>query len=54
VLGVLMFISPWVMSYKAFNGISWTSWIVGGLIIIVGGVGLQVAQTAHKAAAGQH
>jgi uncharacterized membrane protein HdeD (DUF308 family) len=54
VLGVLMFISPWVMSYTGFNGISWTSWIVGGLIIIVGGAGLQVAQAAHKATAGQH
>jgi uncharacterized membrane protein HdeD (DUF308 family) len=54
VLGVLMFISPWVLSYSEFKGISWTSWIVGALIIIVGGAGLQVAQSAHRAAAGQH
>ena len=55
VLGVLMFISPWVMSYTEFNGISWTSWIVGGLTILVGGAGLQMAQAAHRTtAAGQH
>jgi len=54
VLGVLMFISPWVISYTEFNGMSWTSWIIGGLTILVGGAGLQVAQSAHKAAAGQH
>ena len=53
VLGVLMFISPWVMSYTAFNGISWTSWIIGGLTIIIGGAGLQMAQSAHRTA-GQH
>ncbi|MDQ3787290.1 MAG: SPW repeat protein, partial [Actinomycetota bacterium] len=26
VLGVLMFISPWVMGYTEFTGMSWTSW----------------------------
>jgi len=54
VLGVLMFISPWVMSYTAFKGMSWSSWIIGALTIIVGAAGLQMAQAAHKTAAGQH
>jgi hypothetical protein len=54
VLGVLMFISPWVLGYTEFSGISWTSWIAGALIIIVGGAGLQVAQSAHRSTAGQH
>lgn len=57
VLGVLMFISPWVMSYTEFNGISWSSWIIGALTVIVGAAALPVAQAAHKAGsgmAGQH
>jgi hypothetical protein len=55
VLGVLMFISPWVISYTEFNGMSWASWIIGGLTVIAGGAALQVAQAAHKStAAGQH
>jgi len=53
VLGVLMFLSPWVIGYTEFNGISWTSWIIGALTVIVGGAALPVAQAAHKAA-GQH
>jgi SPW repeat len=55
VLGALLFISPWVMGYTEFNGSSWTSWIVGGLTVIVGAAGLQVAQAAHRTrTAGQH
>jgi uncharacterized membrane protein HdeD (DUF308 family) len=57
VLGVLMFISPWVMSYTDLNGISWTSWIIGALTVIAGAVALPVAQAARQAGgnvAGQH
>lgn len=53
VLGVLMFVSPWVMSYTDFNGMAWSSWIIGGLTVIVGAAALPVAQAAHRAA-GQH
>jgi uncharacterized membrane protein HdeD (DUF308 family) len=54
VLGVLLFISPWVMGYTELTGLSWTSWIVGGLTVIVGGAALQAAQAAHRGMAGQH
>jgi SPW repeat-containing protein len=55
VLGVLMFISPWVMGYTGFSGISWSSWIIGALTVIVGAAALPVAQHAHRAGvAGQH
>jgi uncharacterized membrane protein HdeD (DUF308 family) len=57
VLGVLMFISPWVMSYSNLTGISWTSWIIGALTVIAGAAALPVAQAAHRAGsgvAGQH
>jgi len=55
VLGVLMFISPWVMSYTDLNGIAWSSWIIGGLTVIAGAAALPVAQAAHRSGvAGQH
>ena len=57
VLGVLMFISPWVMSYTGLTGIAWSSWIIGALTAIVGAAALPVAQAAHRAGsgmAGQH
>ncbi|HJQ47282.1 MAG TPA: SPW repeat protein [Amycolatopsis sp.] len=53
VLGVLLFISPWVMTYTDMKGASWSSWIVGGLTILVGAAALQVANSAHRMA-GQH
>ena len=54
VLGVLMFISPWVMGYSDLTGISWSSWIIGGLTVIVGAAAFPVAQAAHRSTAGQH
>jgi uncharacterized membrane protein HdeD (DUF308 family) len=53
VLGVLMFISPWVMTYTDFTGMAWTSWIIGALTVIAGAAALPAAQAAHRAA-GQH
>lgn len=53
VLGALMFISPWVISYTDFNGMAWSSWIIGLLTVIVGAAAFPVAQAAHRAA-GQH
>ena len=55
VLGVLMFISPWVLSYSEFNGISWSSWIIGALTLIAGVAAVPMAQAAHRSGmAGQH
>lgn len=54
-LGVLMFISPWVIGYTEFSAISWSSWIIGALTVIVGAAALPVAQQAHRSGvAGQH
>jgi uncharacterized membrane protein HdeD (DUF308 family) len=53
VLGVLMFISPWVMSYTEFTGISWTSWVIGVLTVVAGAVAFPAAQSASRTA-GQH
>ncbi|OLT41192.1 hypothetical protein BJF85_24525 [Saccharomonospora sp. CUA-673] len=53
VLGALAFASPWVMGYTAFMGAAWTSWIIGGLTVLVGAAAVPVASAAHRMA-GQH
>lgn len=53
-LGVLLFISPWVLGYTGFMGASWTSWIVGVLAVIAGAAALPEANAAHRGIAGQH
>lgn len=40
VLGVLMFISPWVMNFHDMAGASWTAWVVGALAVVVSVVGM--------------
>ncbi|MBF6330458.1 SPW repeat domain-containing protein [Nocardia transvalensis] len=48
--GALLFISPWVMNYDAYNGASWTAWIVGVLTVVVAVAALpQVAGRLHTA-----
>lgn len=54
VLGALLFISPWVMSYSGLTGAAWSSWIIGVLTVIVGAAALPVANAEHSRAAGQH
>lgn len=53
VLGVLMFISPWVIGYSELTGLSWASWILGALTVIAGAAAFPAAQAASRAA-GQH
>ncbi|MDA3628610.1 SPW repeat protein [Saccharopolyspora oryzae] len=53
-IGVLLFISPWVLGYTAHMGASWTSWIVGVLAVIAGAAALPEANAAHRGIAGQH
>lgn len=54
-LGVLLFISPWVLGYTAFAGAAWTSWVVGVLAVVVGAAALPEANSAHSGGvAGQH
>jgi hypothetical protein len=54
VLGVLLFLSPWVMGYSGMTGAAWTSWIVGGLTALIGAAALPVANAVHAGTAGQH
>ncbi|GAB3476043.1 SPW repeat protein [Amycolatopsis cihanbeyliensis] len=54
VLGVLLFVSPWVMGYAEMAGAAWTSWIIGVLTVVAGAVALPMANAAHSRTAGQH
>lgn len=47
VLGVLLFISPWVLGYRDLLGASWTSWVAGVLAVIVGLTAIPAAQHRH-------
>jgi uncharacterized membrane protein HdeD (DUF308 family) len=53
VLGVLLFISPWVMGFAANSGAAWTSWIAGALTIIASGIALPAVSASHRLT-GQH
>ncbi|SFI96961.1 SPW repeat-containing protein [Amycolatopsis sacchari] len=53
VLGALLFISPWVMSYTDLTAAAWSAWIIGGLTLVIGAAALPVANSAHRMA-GQH
>ena len=55
VLGVLLFVSPWVLGYSDLMGASWTSWIAGVLTVAAGLAALPAANAEHRGlAAGQH
>jgi uncharacterized membrane protein HdeD (DUF308 family) len=53
VLGVLLFIAPWVMAFASDSGAAWTSWIAGGLTIVASGLALPTMSTMHRLT-GQH
>ncbi len=53
-LGVLLFISPWVLGYTALMGASWTSWVIGVLAVVIGAAALPEASSANRGVAGQH
>ena len=52
-LGVLLFIAPWVLGYSMLGGAAWTSWIGGILAVIVGAAALPSANQEHRLVA-QH
>lgn len=54
VFGVLLFISPWVLSYTAFTGAAWTSWIIGVLTVAAAAAAVPAASAAHRGLTAQH
>jgi uncharacterized membrane protein HdeD (DUF308 family) len=53
-LGVLLFISPWVMGFTDLTGATWTAWVIGVLAVAAGAAAVPVATTAHRGLAGSH
>jgi SPW repeat len=49
-LGVLLFIAPWVLTYTDRVGASWTSWVVGAIAVVLGGTALPAHNRAHQQA----
>jgi hypothetical protein len=47
VLGALLFISPWVGQYATATGAAWTSWICGGVAIVVAVLAVQPSTRVH-------
>ena len=37
ILGVWLFISPWVLGFSALSSAAWTAWIIGVLFVVVNG-----------------
>ncbi|MEV5297477.1 SPW repeat protein [Amycolatopsis methanolica] len=48
VLGALLFVAPWVMTYTALDVAAWSSWIIGALTAIAGLAALPVANAVHR------
>ena len=38
--GVLLFVAPWVLTYTDRSAASWTSWVVGAIAVVLGGITL--------------
>jgi hypothetical protein len=41
ILGVLLFISPWVGAYSSEPGVAWVSWVGGAVTIVVAALAMQ-------------
>jgi uncharacterized membrane protein HdeD (DUF308 family) len=37
VIGVLLFISPWVLGFVAVTSLAWTAWVIGILAVVAAG-----------------
>ena len=53
-MGVLFFISPWVLSFSDTRPISWTAWIAGVIVFVVGAADLQVTRSHRQGTVAQH
>jgi hypothetical protein len=51
VLGIWLFISPWVLGFSGLAGAAWNHWIVGALVAILAAWELQAARSASTSAA---
>jgi hypothetical protein len=54
VVGVLIFISPWVLGFTALTPMAWSAWIVGVLAVILAASVLFLSGTSQQRLVGQH
>ena len=47
ILGALLFISPWIAGYTGHMGAAWTSWIAGGVSLVVAVLAVQPSMHQH-------
>lgn len=47
-IGVLVFAMPWLLSFTHNTAASWTEWIIGGCIALLGAFGVMRARQARK------
>ena len=53
-LGVLFFISPWVMGFSGMRGMALTAWVVGVITFVVGISDVSLTRTHHHGIAATH
>jgi hypothetical protein len=51
VLGIWLFIAPWVLGYSLLTASAWTAWIIGILVIIMAGWAILDVMRLHSAPA---
>lgn len=44
-MGVLFFISPWVMGFTDTRGMAWTAWAAGVITFVIGAADLRVTRS---------
>jgi hypothetical protein len=47
---VLLFVAPWVLTYTDRAGASWTSWVVGAIAVVLGGLSVPASNRIHRQA----
>lgn len=47
-VGVVVFISPWVLSFASTTGMAWAAWIVGAVALVAGLWALPASSKAHN------
>jgi hypothetical protein len=47
-LGVLFFISPWVIGFVTTTGMAWTAWVIGVVTFVAGLAAIPESQHAHR------
>ena len=54
VLGVLVFIAPWVLGFTSLSAMAWSAWIVGILSVVLAASVLFAGGAERRTLVGQH